>query len=69
MLPLFPVADMTLNLTEAGGPFSFATAVGVALAGIGGLMLTLALENWWSRRQAEKTAMAGEEPVTPQKAA
>jgi hypothetical protein len=69
MLPLFPVADMALNLTEAGGPFSFATAVGVALAGIAGLLLTLALDNWWSRRQAEKPAMAGEKPVTPRKAA
>jgi hypothetical protein len=69
MLPLFPVADMTLNLMEAGGLFSFATAVGVALAGIAGLMLTLALDNWWSRRQAEKTAVAGEVPVTSRKAA
>jgi hypothetical protein len=69
MFPLFPVADMALNLTEAGGPFSFATAVGVALASIAGLILTLALDNWWSRQQAEKTAMAVEEPVTPRKAA
>jgi len=69
MLPLFPVADMALNLTEAGEPFWFATAVGVALAGIAGLLLTLALDNWWSRRQAEKTTMAGEEAVTPRKAA
>ena len=68
MFPVFPVADMTL--TGIGAPFTFATAVGVILAGIAGLILTIVLDNWWSRRQPEeKTAMVVEEPVTPQKAA
>ena len=69
MFPAFPVADMALTFTTGGAPFSFATAVGVALAGLAGLMLTLALDNWWGRRQPEKTAMAREEQLTPQKAA
>ena len=42
MFPAFPVADMALTFTPGGAPFSFATAVGVALAGLAGLMLTLA---------------------------
>ena len=68
MFPVFPVADMTL--TGIGAPFTFATAVGVFLAGIAGLILTLVLDTWWSRRQPEeKTAMVVKEPVTPQKAA
>ena len=68
MFPVFPVADMTL--TGIGAPFTFATAVGVILAGIAGLILTIVLDNWWSRHQPEeKTATAVEEPVTPRKAA
>ena len=43
MFPVFPVADMTL--TGIGAPFTFATAVGVIVAGIAGLILTIVLDN------------------------
>ena len=67
MFPLFPVADMTL--TGVGAPFTLATAVGVALASIAGLILAVVLDNWLSRRQAKKTAAAVEELAPPRKAA
>jgi preprotein translocase subunit SecF len=67
MFPLFPVADMTF--TGVGTPFTFATAVGVALASVAGLFIAIALDNWWSRRQAKKTAAAVEELAPSRKAA
>lgn len=66
MFPLFPIADMTVNFTPGGAPFSVATAVGVTLASIAGLILTIALDKWWSWQQPKTAA---EEPVTPRKAA
>ena len=67
MFPLFPVADMTL--TGYGAPFTLATALGVALAGVAGFMLTFALDNWLSRRRTEKKAVTIEDLAPPRKAA
>jgi hypothetical protein len=69
MFSLFPIADTVLDFTQGGAPFSLATAVGVAFASVAGLIIAIALDNWWSRRQAEKTAMAVEEQIFPRKAA
>ena len=67
MFPLFPVADMTL--TGYGAPFTLATAVGVALASVAGFILTIALDNWLSRREEQKKTVAVEELAPPRKAA
>ena len=67
MFPVFPVADMTL--TGVSAPFTLITAAGVALASVAGLLLAVALDSWFNRRQTKKTAAAVEELAPRRKAA